>query len=48
LECERWKIKDAYDYTKVVVSQMQILDRRSGEAEEPADTGVADETGAYE
>ncbi len=39
---------DVRYYTKVVVNQMQILDRRSGEPEEPVDTGVADETGASE
>jgi single-strand DNA-binding protein len=39
---------EARYYTKVVLGQMQILDRRSGEPEEPVDTGVADETGTYE
>ncbi len=39
---------DVHFYTKVIAFQMQILDRRSGEPEEPVDAGVADETGPYE
>ncbi len=39
---------DVHFYTKVIAFQMQILDRRSGEPEEPVDAGVADDSGAYE
>lgn len=35
-------------YTKVILSQMQILDRRSGEPEEPVDAGIAEETVPFE
>lgn len=39
---------DVRYYTKVILSQMQILDRRSGEPEEPVDVGIAEETIPFE
>jgi single-strand DNA-binding protein len=51
LHTDRVEDKDKSDvhyYTKVVVSQMQILDRRSGEPEEPLDAGIAEEPAPFE
>ena len=39
---------DVHYFTKVVLSQMQILDRRSGEPEEAEDAGVSEEPGLLE
>jgi single-strand DNA-binding protein len=39
---------DARYYTKVVLAQMQILDRRSGEPEEPVEGGIAEEPAPFE
>ncbi len=39
---------DTHYYTKVVVNQLQILDRRSNEPEEPVEGGVAEEPAPFE
>jgi single-strand DNA-binding protein len=39
---------DVHYFTKVILSQMQILDRRSGEPEEAEDAGVSEEPGLSE
>lgn len=39
---------DVHYYTKVILVQMQILDRRSGEPEEPVEAGIAEEPVPFE
>ncbi len=39
---------EARYYTKVILNQMQILDRRSEEPEEAVDAGVAEESAPFE